>query len=85
MTQFLYTLGALLFQLGTLWLGILVVLFGFDVLCSKCRKKRQGLESFATLAVFACITTALALAGAALDTYLITPALEAGINYFFAG
>lgn len=85
MTQFLYMLGSILFQLGTLWLGILVMLFSWDVLCSKCRKRRQRLESIKTLAVFTSAVTVLALAGAAVDTYLITPALGSGINFFFAG
>lgn len=87
MIQFIYAVGTIVVQVFTLWLAMLGVLFLWDVAYSKLRSKRSrcGLFSVAENAITAAILTAFALAAGSLDYYIITPGLESGISYFFAG
>lgn len=87
MIQFLYSIGSVLYQFFTLWLATIGVLLVWDIYVSKCRRKRNRLEleswSYRSRFAFACTLTLVF--AAAVDAYLISPALGAGINFFFAG
>ena len=87
MTQFLYAFGSIVYHILTLWLAMLGVLLLWDVAVSKLRSKynRRRLTSLAETAVVALVLVGLALLAAAVDTYMLSPALGSGINFFFAG
>lgn len=87
MTVFLYAFGSIVYQIFTLWLAMLGVLLLWDVTYSKLRSKRyrRRLASLSANAGAAIVLTAFALAAAAVDLYLLSPALGSGINFFFAG
>lgn len=87
MTVFLYALGSIAYQMFTLWLALIGVLLAFDVVASKfrSRRNRRRLNSLGETATHAALFGAFALAAAAVDTYLLSPALGSGINFFFAG
>lgn len=85
MTIFLYSLGSILFDVFTIWLAMLGVLFVFDLLVSKCRRKRnrRRLARLSETAGAATMVTVFALLAGSVDHYIMTPALGAGINFFF--
>jgi uncharacterized membrane protein YbhN (UPF0104 family) len=87
MTVFLYAVGSIVYQVLTLWLAMLTLLLLWDVAVSKLRGKRdrRRLDPLGSLAARAIVLTGLALIAAAVDLYLLTPALGTGINFFFAG
>lgn len=87
MTQFYYVLGVTLYSILTLWLAMLGVLFVWDILASKARHRhhRLPLNTLAENSIGATVMTVFAFVAAAVDTYLLTPTLGAGIHFFFAG
>lgn len=87
MSQFLYSIGAILYQTFTLWLAVMGVLLVWDIYISKCRGKRNRveLESWGYRAHFSFSVTIVALLAGSVDHYLLTPTLGAGINFFFEG
>lgn len=87
MIQFYYSLGATLYCIFTLWLAMLGVLLTWDVLVSKVRtrRNRRRLNTWGDQLLGATVLTVCAFAAATVDTYLLTPTLGAGINFFFAG
>lgn len=84
MDQFIYILGHILYDCFTLWLAMVGALFLWDVVNSKCRKRKRPLEGWRDYTFHGAILTAFALAAGSIDFYLLSPALGAGINFFFA-
>jgi hypothetical protein len=85
MTQFLYAFGSIIYQILTLWLAMLGVLVLFDAAVSKLRRYRRPMEPLGNAAISAAVLVGFALLAAAVDTYILSPTLGAGINFFFAG
>lgn len=87
MAGFLYNVGFIVYQIFTLWLAMLGVLMAWDVVISKLRSKRRRrrLCDATEYVMHASILTVFALAAACFDTYILSPTLGAGINFFFAG
>lgn len=83
MMHFLYTAGSMLVVVLLSWLGMFIVLLGFDALASKARKLCR--ESVAVLLGISGAFTVLAYAGDMLAFYIIAPAVGAGYSFFFAG
>lgn len=90
MIQFLYALGSIVYDVLTIWLAMLGVLlvwgYGSGILDRlRGRRKRIRSEFSGEHMLGATIFTAFALAAGTVDHYILTPALGAGINFFFAG
>lgn len=90
MIQFLYALGSIVYDVLTIWLAFLGVIMvwgffvgGLNYLTGNRKRFRSDLhgEHLLTATIF----TAFALAAGTVDHYILTPALGAGINFFFAG
>lgn len=84
MTGFFFALGYLIYDIFTIWLAMLGVLFIFDVAVSKLRRRRLKLQSWLDHVSAASIFTAFALAAGTVDHYILSPALGAGIQFFWS-
>lgn len=87
MSAFLYAVGSIMYQTFTLWLAVIGVHLVWDICVSKCCRQRNriALESWSFRARFSFGVTTMAIMAATIDSYLLTPTLGAGINFFFAG
>lgn len=86
MEYFLYALGTLAYNVFVLWLAMIGVIAVFDICVSKLRhrRNRRRLNSLSDWSVTAAALTLFALAAGTVDHYILAPALDGGINFFFA-